>query len=143
MNDQQVKFLNDLMNSWAVQAIIAAFVIGLVAVAFSRASEILEDGTRRAFRVTVVALGIVVVVQSVVTAMLGRLPLPAVVVIEFLWLFGAWLYYFIRFMTRQRRGPGDAETRRRGAALDGTITRIEEERRHGDGGGPEGRRAVR
>ena len=50
--------------------------------------------------------------------------------IELIWLFGMWLYYFIRFMTRQRSGPGDDETRRRGAALEGVIAPLSDEAHH-------------
>ena len=134
MSDQDLRFLNELMNSWAVQGIIAAFVVGLVIVAFTRASRTFEDDrTRRAFRVAVAALGVFVVLQAVVTAALGHVPFPPIpLVIECVWLFALWLYYFIRFMTRQRSGPGDPDTQRRGAALDGTISRMEQERRGGD-----------
>ena len=53
---------------------------------------------------------------------LGKAVLDAVLwptwlyLIEFVWLFAMWLYYFIRFMTGQRSGPGrrrDAPARRR------------------------------
>ena len=50
-------------------------------------------------------------------------------VIEFVVLFALWLYTFVRLMTRQRSGPGDEESRGRGAALDQVI------RRAGDHGG--------
>ena len=56
-------------------------------------------------------------------------------IIELLWVFALWLYYFIRFMTRQRSGPGDPGAQRRGAALDGTISRMEQERRGAAAGG--------
>ena len=42
-------------------------------------------------------------------------------VIEFVLLFALWLYAFVRFMTRQRSGPGDDEARERGAALERVI----------------------
>ena len=132
MTEQDVRFLNELMNSWAVQAVIAGFFVGLMIVAFRRASRTFaDDRTRKAFRVAVAALGVLVVLQAVVTAALGSVPFPPVVAIEFVWLFALWLYYFIRFMTRQRSGRGDPETQRRGAALDGTISRMEQERRGG------------
>jgi len=133
MSDQDLRVFNELMNSWAVQGIIAAFFVGLVIVALTRASRIFEDDrTRGAFRVAAAALGVLVVLQAVVTAALGHIPFPPIPqVIEFVWLFALWLYYFIRFMTRQRSGPGDPDTQRRGAALDGTISRMEQERRGG------------
>ena len=133
MTDQDLRIFNELMNSWAVQGILAAFLLGLVIVAFTRASLTFDDDrTRRTFRVAVTALGVLVVLQAVVTAALGHIPFPPIPqVIEFVWLFALWLYYFIRFMTRQRSGPGDPDTQRRGAALDGTISRMEQERRGG------------
>jgi len=145
MNEQDVRTLNELINgvmdSWALQAVIACLFVGLVVVAFTRASRTFaDDRTRRAFRIAVVALGVLAVLQAVVTAALGRVPYLPVLLIEFVWLFALWLYYFIRFMTRQRSGRGDPETQRRGAALDGTISRMEQERRGGGdaavGGGP-------
>jgi len=60
-------------------------------------------------------------------------------IIELLWLFALWLYYFIRFMTRQRSGPGNLDAQRRGAALDGTISRMERERRGGEAESAAGR----
>jgi membrane protein implicated in regulation of membrane protease activity len=43
-------------------------------------------------------------------------------VVEFVVLFALWLYAFVRWVTRQRSGPGDDEARERGAALEGFIT---------------------
>jgi hypothetical protein len=135
LREDNLKFINDVMNSWAVQLIVAALLVGLVIVAFTRASRIFSDGrTRTAFRITVAVLGVLAVLQAVVTAMMGRVPLSSVVAIEFVWLAAMWFYYMVRFMTRQRSGAGDAETRRRGAALDGSISRLEEERRGGGAG---------
>jgi len=134
VTDQDLRIFNELMNSWAVQGILAAFLLGLVIVAFTRASLTFDDDrTRRTFRVAVAALGVLVVLQAVVTAALGHIPLfpPIPQVIELAWLFALWLYYFIRFMTRQRSGPGDPDARRRGAALDDTIQHFDDERRGG------------
>jgi len=36
-------------------------------------------------------------------------------------LFALWLYAFVRWITRQRSGPGDDITRERGSALDRVI----------------------
>jgi len=141
LREDNLRFINDVMTSWAVQLVIAALLVGLVIVAFTRASRIFDDDrTRTAFRIVVAALGVLIVVQAVVTAALGRVPLVPLVVIEFVWLAAMWFYYIVRFMTRQRSGHGDPETQRRGAALDGTISRMEQERRGGGdaavGGGP-------
>jgi membrane protein implicated in regulation of membrane protease activity len=83
-----------------------------------------------------VALGVFVVLQVVLGGALLEVVIWPVwlLIIELLWLFALWLYYFVRFMTRQRSGPGDPETQRRGAALDGTISRMEQERRGGGAG---------
>jgi predicted permease len=125
-----MRFINELMTSWAVQLIIAALVGGLVIVAFTRASRIFDDDrARRAFRIAVTALGVLVVLQAVITAILGRTPIVPVVVIEWVWLAAMFFYCIVRFLSRQRSGSGDPETRRRGAALDGSIRRLEDERR--------------
>jgi hypothetical protein len=129
VSDQDIKLINEVMNSWAVQGILAVLLIGLLAAAFSRASRVFpDDRTRRAFRAAVIGLGVLVVVQAVLTAALGHIPYPPIQLIEFLWLFAMWLYWFLRFMTRQRSGPGDPEARRRGVALDGAMSRLEDER---------------
>src|SRR5674476_821977 len=87
-----------------------------------------------ATRGAVVALGVFVVLQVVLGRALLRVAVWPVwlLIIELLWIFALWLYYFIRFMTRQRSGPGDRDAQRRGAALDGTISRMEQERRGGE-----------
>ena len=54
--------------------------------------------------------------SSLLDVVAGR---PAFV-IEFVVLFALWLYAFVRFMTRQRSGPGDDESRERGAASTGS-----------------------
>ena len=46
---------------------------------------------------------------------------PGSTLIEFILLFALWLYAFVRFMTRQRSGPGDDEARKRGADLERVI----------------------
>ena len=135
LREDNLRFINDVMNSWAVQLVLAALLVGLVIVAFTRASRIFDDDrTRTAFRIVVATLGVLIVVQAVVTAALGRVPLVPLVVIEFVWLAAMWFYYIVRFMTGQRSGSGDPETQRRGVALDGTISRMEQERRGGGAG---------
>ena len=79
MTDQDLRIFNELMNSWAVQGILAAFLLGLVIVAFTRASLTFDDDrTRRTFRVAVAALGVLVVLQAVATAALGHIPFPPI-----------------------------------------------------------------
>ncbi len=129
LTQDNLRFINEVMTSWAVQAVIAGLLVGIAIVAFGRASRIFDDDrTRRVFRVVVVALAVVVVAQAALTAASGHVSLPVVVVVEFVWLCGLWFYYFFRFMTGRRRGPGDPEAQRRGEALDGTISRIGRER---------------
>ena len=135
-NAEAARALRDLLTSWPAQAAFTALYVGLAVLAYSRVARDWDDGpARRSLRGAVVALAVFVVLQVV----LGQGLLEIVVwpvylfVIELLWLFALWLYYFTRFMTRQRSGPGDPETQRRGAALDGTIAQMERERHGGDG----------
>jgi hypothetical protein len=135
---EAARALRDFLTSWPAQAAFAALYVGLAGLAYTRVARDWDDGpTRRYFRGAVVALGIFVVLQVVLgQALLGVVVWPVyLLIIELLWLFALWLYYFIRFMTRQRSGPGDPDTQRRGAALDGTISRMEQERRGGGAGG--------
>jgi len=139
-NAEAARHLRDLLTSWPAQAALAALYVGLAALAFTRVSRDWDDGpARRYFRGAVVALGVFGALQVVLgQALLGVVIWPVwLLIIELLWLFALWLYYFFRFMTRQRSGPGDADTQRRGAALDGTISRMEQERR-GSGAGAAG-----
>ena len=137
-NAEAARHLRDLLTSWPAEAALAALYVGLAVLAFTRVARSWDDGpARRYFRGAVVALGVFVVLQVVLgQALLGVFVWPVwLLIIELLWLFALWLYYFIRFMTRQRSGPGDQETQRRGAALDGALTRMEDERRGGGAGG--------
>lgn len=141
-NAEAARGLRDLLTSWPVQAVFAALYVGLAVLAYTRVARDWDDSpARRYFRGAVVALAVFVVLQVVLGQTLLRVVIWPVYlfVIELLWLFALWLYYFIRFMTRQRSGPGDTETRRRGAALDGTIARIEQERRGDDRQGTAGK----
>ena len=135
----------DFLLSWPAQAVFAALYVGLAILVFARVTRDWDDGSmRRYFRAAVVSLGVFVVLEVVLgQALLGVVVWPVwLLVIELLWIFALWLYYFIRFMTRQRSGPGDPETQRRGAALDGTISRMEQERHGGGAGGAAGGSAV-
>jgi len=141
-NAEAARALRDFLMSWPAQAALAALYVGLAVLAFTRVARDWDDGpARRYFRGAVVALGVFVVLQVVLgQALLGVVIWPVwLLIIELLWLFALWLYYFIRFMTRQRSGPGDPDTQRRGAALDGTISRMEQERRGGEAESAAGR----
>ena len=133
-NAEAARALRDFLTSWPAQAALAGLYVGLAVLAFTRVARAWDDGpARRYFRGAVVALGVFVVLQVVLgQALLGVVIWPVwLLIIELLWLFALWLYYLIRFLTRQRSGPGDPDTRRRGAALDRTISRMEQERRGG------------
>jgi small-conductance mechanosensitive channel len=139
-NAEAARWLRDVMTSWPAQAVIVALYVGLAVLAFTRVARDWDDGPRkRYFRAAVVALGVFLLLEVVLgRALLAFVVWPAwLYLIELLVLFGLWLYYFVRFMTRQRSGPGDPESVRRGAALDETLSRVEQERRVGAaGGGP-------
>jgi len=138
-NAEAARHLRDLLTSWPAQAALAALYAGLAAFAFTRVARAWDDGPAcRCFRAAVVALGVFVLLQVILgQALLGVVMWPVwLLIIELLCLFALWLYFFIRFMTRQRSGPGDPDAQRRGAALDGAISRMEQERR-GAGGDSE------
>ena len=129
-NAQAARWMRDVLTSWPAQAIFLAFYVGLAILAFTRVARDWEDGPRkRYFRAAIVALGIFLVLEVVLgKALLAVVMWPTwLYMIELLWLFAMWLYYFIRFMTGRLRGPGDDETRRRGAALEGVIAPLSDE----------------
>jgi hypothetical protein len=137
LRSDNLKFINDVMNSWAIQFVLAACLVGLLLVAFTRASRIFDDESARvAFRIAVAALGVLVVLQAVVTALLGRVPLVAAVAIEWVWLAAMWFYCIVRFLTQRRGGPGDPDAQRRGAVLDEAIQHLDDERHGGSVEGP-------
>jgi len=132
-NAQAARWLRDLLMSWPAQAIFLAFYAGLAILAFTRVARDWEDGPRkRYFRAAIVALGIFLVLEVVLgKALLAVVMWPTwLYLIEAIWLFAMWLYYFICLMTGRRRGPGDDETRRRGAALEGVIAPLRDEAHH-------------
>ncbi len=118
------------MRSWPVQAGIAALLVALVAIAFARSSRTFGEGPERArFRIAILVLGALFVLQAVLTVVTGRLVTPVwLLLIELIWLFALWLYYFFRLISGRRSGVVDPETQRRGAALDGAIARYGRER---------------
>jgi membrane protein implicated in regulation of membrane protease activity len=134
-NASAMRWLQDVMSSWPVQLLAVVLYVGLAVLAFTRVSRDWQDegGTRnRYFLGSVVALGVFVILQFVLgSSMFGIVNWPTwLYLIEVIWLFAMWLYYFIRFMTRTRSGPGDDETRRRGAALEGVIAPMSDEAHH-------------
>ena len=132
-NAQAARWLRDLLTSWPAQAVFLAFYAGLAVLAFTRVARAWEDGPRtRYFRAAIVALGIFLVLEVVLgKALLAIVMWPTwLYLIELIWLFAMWFYYFIRFMTRTRSGPGDDETRRRGVALEGVIAPLSDEAHH-------------
>ena len=118
------------MRSWPVQAGIAALLVALVAIAFARSSRTFGEGPERArFRIAILVLGALFVLQAGLTVVTGRLVTPVwLLVIELIWLFALWLYYFFRLITGRRSGVVDPEAQRRGVALDGAISRYGRER---------------
>ncbi|HEY5388763.1 MAG TPA: hypothetical protein VIL79_12775 [Thermoleophilia bacterium] len=137
-NTEAAQRFRDFLMSWPAQAVFAALYVGLAVLVFTKVAHDWDDGPRRRyFRGAVVALGVFIVLEVILgKALLGVVAWPVwLLVIELVWIFALWLYYFIRFMTRQRSGPGDPETQRRGVALDGTISRMEQERHGGGAGG--------
>jgi membrane protein implicated in regulation of membrane protease activity len=136
-NSEAARWLRDFVTSWPVQAIVLALYVGLAVLAFTRVARDWDDGPRKQyFRAAIVALGVFFVLEFVLgKALLAVVMWPTwLYLFEVIWLFGMWLYYFIRFITRQRSGPGDDETRRRGAALEGVIAPLSDEARHTTGG---------
>ena len=124
------------MRSWPVQATVAAVLVVLVAIAYARSSQTFGEGPERTrFRIAILLLAALLVLQAVLTVAAGRVVTPLwLQVIELAWLFALWLYYFFRVLTGRRSGQGDLETQRRGAALDGAISRYGREREVPEGG---------
>ena len=123
-NAQAARWLRDLLTSWPAQAVFVALYLGLAVLAFSRVSRDWDDRPRRRYvRAAIVAVGVFILLEFVLgQALLSFVVWPVwLYLVELIWLFAAWLYYFFRFITRQRSGPGDDETRRRGADLEHVI----------------------
>lgn len=121
---EAARWLRDVLTSWPAQAVLVALYLGLALLAFSRVSRAWDDRPRRRYvRAAIVAVGVFIILEFVLgQALLSFVVWPVwLYLAELLWLFAAWLYYFFRFLTRQRSGPGDDETRRRGADLESVI----------------------
>ena len=123
-NAAWARWLREVMESWPVQLAILLLYVGLAVVLVRHASREWENGARNRYLVGfLIAGGIFVVLQFLLgSSLLAVVDWPTgLYVIEFVLLFALWLYAFVRFMTRQRSGPGDEEARRRGADLERVI----------------------
>jgi membrane protein implicated in regulation of membrane protease activity len=126
------RWLRDVMTSWPAQLVILLLFAGLAVLLVRHAAREWEDGAHnRYLQVGLAVAGVFFVLQFLfASSLVGDVSWPAwPFVIEFVVLFALWLYAFVRFMTTQRSGPGDEESRDRGAALDRVI------REAGDEGG--------
>ena len=118
------RWLRDVMSSWPAQLIVLLLFAGLAALLVRHAAREWEGGARnRYLQVGLFLGGVFFVLQFLLaSSLVGNVSWPAwLFVIEFVVLFALWLYAFVRFMTTQRSGPGDDESRGRGAALDRVI----------------------
>lgn len=118
------RWLQDVMTSWPGQLLILLLFAGLAALLVRHAAREWDGGLHNRYLQVGLAVGAVFFILQFLFAgsLLGDMTWPAwPFVIEFVILFALWLYAFVRFMTRQRSGPGDDQTRDRGAALDRVI----------------------
>ena len=123
-NAAWARWLRDVMESWPVQLAILLLYVGLALLLVRHASREWDKGARNPYLVGfLIAGGVFVVLQFLLgSSLLDVVDWPTgLYVIEFILLFALWLYAFVRFLTRQRSGPGDDESRERGAALDNVI----------------------
>jgi hypothetical protein len=123
-NAAWARWLRDVMTSWPAQLVILLLFAGLAVLLVRHAAREWEGGVRnRYLQVGLAACGIFFVLQFLfASSLVGNVSWPAwPFVIEFVVLFALWLYAFVRFMTTQRSGHGDAESRTRGAELDRVI----------------------
>jgi membrane protein implicated in regulation of membrane protease activity len=112
------------MESWPAQLVILLMYAGLMVLLVRHASREWDKGARNPYLIGfLVVSGAFFVLQFLlVSSLVGGLDWPAgLFVIEFVALFALWFYAIVRFMTRQRSGPGDDESRERGADLERVI----------------------
>jgi len=124
-NAAWARWLRDVMESWPVQLAILLLYVGLAVLLVRHASREWEDGARNRYLVGFLIVGgVFFVLQFLLgSSLLDVLDWPSgLYVIEFVVLFALWLYAFVRFMTRRRSGPGDDESRRRGADLERVLS---------------------
>jgi membrane protein implicated in regulation of membrane protease activity len=123
-NAAWARWLRDVMESWPAQLVILLMYAGLVVLLVRHASREWDKGARNPYLIGFLCVsGTFLVLQFLLAStLLGFVDWPTgLFVIEFVLLFALWLYAFVRFMTRQRSGPGDDEARERGAALERVI----------------------
>jgi len=118
------RWLRDVMSSWPAQLIVLLLFAGLAALLVRHAAREWEGGARnRYLQVGLFLGGVFFVLQFLfASSLIGDVSWPVwLFVIEFVVLFALWLYAFVRFMTTQRSGRGDDESRERGEALERVI----------------------
>ena len=118
------RWLRDVMSSWPAQLIILLLFAGLAVLLVRHAAREWEGGARnRYLQVGLFLGGVFFVLQFLfASSLIGDVSWPVwLFVIEFVVLFALWLYAFVRFMTTQRSGRGDDESRERGEALERVI----------------------
>ena len=118
------RWLQDVMASWPGQLLILLLFAGLAVLLVRHAAREWEGGVHnRYLQVGLAVGGVFFILQFLLaSSLVGDVTWPAwPFVVEFVVLFALWLYGFVRFMTRQRSGPGNDESRERGAALDKVI----------------------
>lgn len=118
------RWLTDVMTSWPVQFAILLLWAGLGLLLALHARREWEHGLRnRYLRAGLLAAGVFFVLQFLfASSSFGWASWPAwPFVVESVVLSALWLSAFVRFMTRQRSGRGDDESRARGASLDRVI----------------------
>jgi hypothetical protein len=123
-NAAWARWLRDVMESWPAQLVILLLYVGLAVLLVRHASREWDGGARNPYLVGfLIASGAFFVLQFLLgSSLLDVVDWPTgLFVIEFVLLFALWLYAFVRFITRQRSGPGDEESRWRGADLERVI----------------------
>jgi hypothetical protein len=121
------RWLRDVMASWPAQLLILLLFAGLAVLLVLHARREWEGGLRNKYLIAGLVIGgVFFVVQFLVASgFVGSVTWPVwPTVIEYVVLFALWLYTFVRFMTKQRSGKGDDESRARGAALDEVIHHV-------------------
>jgi len=123
-NAAWARWLRDVMTSWPGQLVILLLFAGLAVLLALHARREWEGGLRNKYLVAGLVIGgVFFVVQFLVASgFVGNVSWPVwPTLIEYVVVFALWLYAFVRFMTRQRSGSGDAESQARGAAFERVI----------------------
>jgi heme/copper-type cytochrome/quinol oxidase subunit 3 len=123
-NAAWARWLRDAMASWPAQLVILLLWAGLAVLLVRHARREWEGGLRNKYLIAGLVIGafFFVVQFLVASGLVGSVDWPVwPTVIECVVLFALWLFAFVRFMTKQRSGKGDDESRARGAALDEVI----------------------